>query len=280
MSRTSPRTHLSAAVLAVVAGLLGAAAATAQVDAALVDELLDRSGLTVQLGQIAEAFQDQTEAGDLEAELPADVHQRLVDAAGVAFGSGRLRAGVGKHLATALSEQEIREVLEWLSSPLGERITRLEEVAPTPESTAAKQRLEETYESEVKRRRRERFTRLDEAAQVSESVLVLETGTMVGLLEGIRLVAPQLVPMSKDALMARAEEQREARLERARRSVLAGFAYTYRDLSDREIERYIAFAESGAGQKYHAAVNDALEGVLGEGARELGFLLAPSARDL
>lgn len=42
-------------------------------------------------------------------------------------------------------------------------------------------------------------------------------------------------------------------------AVMANFLYTYRSLSDDELERYLAFAESDSGRRYHRTVFKALQ---------------------
>ena len=55
-----------------------------------------------------------------------------------------------------------------------------------------------------------------------------------------------------------------------REQAMAGFAYTYRELPDGDLEDYIAFLESSAGTRYSLATRKALDRAFTQAALDVG----------
>lgn len=66
---------------------------------------------------------------------------------------------------------------------------------------------------------------------------------------------------SFDAIIESIEQSRAQVEQMAHQEVLTSFLYTYRTLTDKELDRYIAFAESAAGRKYHEVTVKAINNV-------------------
>jgi hypothetical protein len=64
-----------------------------------------------------------------------------------------------------------------------------------------------------------------------------------------------------------------------RSRTLVSFLYTYRDASKEDLERYVGFAKSAAGSKYHAVTSDALKKGLFQCSVQWGKAIADTLLD-
>lgn len=238
---------------------------------------MESSGLTEQLSHFEETILVQLKEGAGEAFISESVEQRVEEAVRSAYSARKLHQRVRSYLEGELTGEEVESVLEWLSSPLGERITRLEEEASTPEGYLDRQEISDFLVENLPAERLELFQQLDEAVQVSELGFTIGVNTVVAVAEGVALVAPGVESPRSEELRAAMESRREEMTESMRESTLRSFAYTYRDLEVAELDRYLEFAESPIGRKYHAVLSAAYERVLSAAARDLGLALGSSS---
>jgi hypothetical protein len=203
--------------------------------------------------------------------------RRLQVAVTAAYAPERLRASTRKHLSMALSNDEAANVVRWLSTELGARVTNLEEQANAdPEKAQERLRNSRGFVDVLPAARKTRIERLEhdvEAVQTNVNVVI---DTNIGIARGVALTMKADGPsIDVDAVAAQIESQRAMLEGTLRPQVLAGLALTYQQLSDADLDAYLAFLESPIGRKYAAAGGMALEKALGDAALELGRQMAP-----
>jgi hypothetical protein len=263
-------------VLAAVAcAWLGAAAA-----AEPIDVLMIQSGLHKQIGEFEPSVQagiSQPQAG--RKPLDESAMRNLRRAVAIGYAPDRMRATVRQYIVRELPPREIDEVLAWLASDTGKRITAIEEKASEPaEALKMMEGGRKVLEGIDAPRRAliERMLTATRAADFNASVMI---NTTVAVLRGIELAAPDAPESSEaDKLIARLRERRPEIVAAMKGDAAAGFAYLYAPLSDAEVEQYVRFAESDAGTKYHDVTGRAIEIALTEGAQEMGRQLSLAAR--
>ncbi len=237
----------------------------------LVQQLMVRSGLDKQLDQYPGAIQTgltkYRAASQLE-NLTDGEFDELIRLVGISYNPRRLKDGVQQWLARTMSDADLRSVLAWLGSPTGERITKLEEDVSTPDGFARSQSTADELMKDAARV--ELVKKLDRAMKGTESAVnSVHYTTMVLLTAAFAAYPPELRLSAEEIndLAIRTTEPSRPLLERA---ALRYFLYSYRSLSDDEINLYIAFSESDAGKRYieagHAGVNDAML----QASRDLG----------
>lgn len=265
-------------VTATTIAIAGFACAAADPAERRIDELMHKSGLWEQIGQM----QAQVRAGAEEARAEAKASgraedmsdadfSRLASAMNRVYAPDRMRAAVSKELAAALSVADEQEVLVWLSSDLGKRITRIEEEQGEVERYRKTDREAPEFLKTVPRERIAKFTRLADSIHVGESSATMLINLTIATIYGLASSAPGGADESVlRRLRQRFEAQRPQLVAAMTQRSIAGFAYTYRDLKDAEVESYVAFAESPAGRRYHEATTIALDNALMEASLELG----------
>ena len=237
-----------------------------------IEQLMELSGMNHDLESIPEQITTsvkQSGSAGQDAQT-ASVNTIMVES----FDPVVMKSIVKAHLKQELSSADIKAALKWLHSPLGKKITALENAASDVQDLAdIQKKMPELLENN------DRFAlirKLDDAIKVSESTvntLVIMQGAM---LRGMMASAPADKRWNDDRIkeyLAGIEPQIKAEYELL---TIASLAYTYRNLPDNEVRAYIDFANTPAGQHYHssaiAAMNEALTAASEKMGQRLGQL--------
>lgn len=272
-------------VLCALAFLALAAAARAEApDAAGVDELMRKSGLAAQVAGAHEEIKAgarEASAGDSRNGAPAlsalDM-SRFEAAADKAFAPQAMHATVAAELSRRLSSGDVAELVAWLDSDLGARITREEEEASSPQEAIqdpaqARERLAKVTPARLKAL--ERLVDAVGADQHNFEIAAQMTAAMVYAMAAVQSSDPE---SAAEAVRARMEARRNVMMGYYRQMALAYAARAYRDFSDAELERYIAFNRMPAAKRFNEASTHGFERALVAGCLELGRYLGREAQ--
>lgn len=255
----------------VVSLLCACLARAAPATNATIDELMRKSGLWEQLASISNEFQKSLGAGAVQQRVQ-DPHAAaaLHRAFTVAYGADRLRPSVAAVLASKLSADDAQAALEWLGTDLGKRITLLEETSSVgvPPERAAE------LAAALPPERRALYAQLSRALHAGDVGATIVINVAYGLARGIRIAVPELRMQDPEQVRDALEAKRPRLVAMLEEQTIASNSVTYATLSDAELKRYVAFAETPAGQRYHAATWIALDAALSEAALDAGRLLA------
>jgi hypothetical protein len=236
-----------------------------------LDRLLRRSGLDAQLATVP----DEVRAVLLERTArptdPARVHELLAVAAR-AFAPARLRESVRRDLAR-LDRPTRAAALAFLSSASGARVTRAEIAAATGQQAAREERQGAELARALPPGRRLLLEQLERAADEAERRLELDRRLSAALVEGVRRARPELA-MRTGADGPASRPASAELVEAYRRAAVADAAWTYRNVSDEDLQRYAGFLASPRGRDYQKAVAAAVLSAFEAAARRFGELLA------
>lgn len=252
---------------------------------ALVEELYVKSGMQKQIEQVPlllqVAFEQASKKNTIVRKLPEDVSSTITALAQKAFAPGILKEAVIRELRENLTIADIQKVLSWLDSPMGKRCTQLEEAASTPEGQAAmRQYAAALQNSPPSQERLEIFRDFDSAIKATESAVEMVVNTEIAVTLAMMTVLPLEQQRSLDDVSRDAEKHRPY-IETAMRShVLISFLYTYKDLTDAEIQQYVGFARSPAGSNYQSAGTAAMKKALIGSSIRLGKSIADAIQRL
>jgi hypothetical protein len=87
---------------------------------------------------------------------------------------------------------------------------------------------------------------------------------------GIAMTSPQGDPSALKFIRDKLEADRPKMAAAMQQHAIGVFAYTYQSLDDAELGRYVAFAESEVGRRYHAATIKAVDKAMLQASLELG----------
>jgi hypothetical protein len=238
----------------------------------LVQILMHKSGLKKQIEQMPQLLQAELDQQQMETEgLTKEDFNRFSRLAKSAFNAKTIHAAVQTYIKLNLPENDTKAVLEWLDSPIGRKITRLEEDASTVEAYAEMQAIGQKLLEENKESARiVKIDRLDNAIGATESTITTVLNIQLAMITSMSAATEadqrpsfeevqDLVNMNKPRIQAA-----------MKRLVQMQFLYTYRELTDNEIDRYTRFAESESGQRYHYVSIRAIDEALVRAARQIG----------
>ena len=253
-------------VIAMLVGGAGAAAAalapapshaapTARVErpsvatTAAVDELLELSGLTIQLEAISIGIRVQFfgAPGRLSAQDRA-VIDRI---AARHFSAEMLYTRMRLELERSVDATRVAEALAWYRSPLGRRITRAEIGA----LASAGEDASIPWPSDA---RIDLVQRLDASGGASDTALEMTMALFRSFTRALEPFRPAHLRQTADQLEDRIARIRTETQAPVRIACLQNMLFAYRGLGDAELAEYAGFMESRAGQWYAASMNGAL----------------------
>ena len=140
----------------------------------MVQTLMQKSGLKKQIEQMPKMLQsvlDQQQQMGAK-NLTQEDFNKISRLARSAFDAKTIHDAVQTYIKSNLPENDMRAVLEWLDSPLGKKITRLEEDASTAEAYTDMQAIGPKLLDENKDSARiHKMKRLDNAIGATESTI-------------------------------------------------------------------------------------------------------------
>jgi hypothetical protein len=242
-----------------------------------VEELLHKSGIWKQAGDLpaqlragAQEARDKEKSSGQPPTLTDAQFARLVAAMERAFSPGRLRRIVAREIERGLSAADEAQVLQFLSTDLGVRATKAEEQASEP-ATALRMH-EEADELFVKMpgARVAKVARLAQAFKAGDSAASMMIDMAAAVAYGAAVASPNGDERVAGDLRRKLEERRGEIARMMNQQLTKVFAYTYRSLSDEDLDRYLEFAETPAARQYTDVTIKAFDIAFQEGGLELG----------
>lgn len=261
MNRSSARPTMKIAAAVATSLLLPLAPPTAGASDATgrdaMKVLYDLSGLASQVDSTADLVNQglAQQRGRIDAATLDGAERALRRA----YAAATLEEAVLADLAGRYDERKAEGVRAWLRSPLGGRIARLEAESATTEGARAMEEFAVALQQTPPRPERLALEqRFEEAMGSTESMVELTLATSLGIAIAMDAALPPERRSGSEKLRAGVAERRRELRAMLRPVSLVGFLFTYRELSDAEIESYVAFAETDAGRWYVQAMKGAL----------------------
>ena len=240
----------------------------------LAREVYARSGLPGQIehqaGSLRAEYDAAMAAVPLQQPVPPLLRDNLDRLLARAFDPATFAEVIVAELNAALDAGDMQALLRWLDSDTGRLFTRLEERAATPEGQAAMDAFTDRLGVEpLAEGRVELLERLDELTGATEAAIDMTLNTLIGVAIASAAVSLQGSPHELDRIIAYIELSRSQVAAEVAPAMLIGMLYTYRDVSDAELEAYLGFASSGAGHRYRLALQIEAPGLPADQASHL-----------
>jgi hypothetical protein len=219
-----------------------------------LDTLLERSGLRVQLESLSAGVrvQFQPEGRRLSGQDRLTI-DRIVSER---FAAEALYARIRREFAQNLDAAKLTAALAWYNSPLGKRIIGLELAALV--YNGGSEAVADLESNRPLPRRLALIQRLDAGGGASETTVDVTVAIVRSLTRVFRHALPAVAQLSPAQLEEELMRARNRALERFRDACLVSMLLAYRTLSDHELEPYVQFVESEAGQWYMSVMNSTL----------------------
>lgn len=237
----------------------------------LVHELYAKSGLEKQTEQLPSAIKagvaQLLENDQRLRKMPRNLLAKLTDTLPESFSSESIKKTVLEQIETRMDRNDIQAILKWLDSPLGIRCTQLEEAASSPEATVE---ILKNFPTQLKKtppspERLKLVRKLDSAINATEMSAEIAMNMQLAVSTAFAMSLPS---ESQGAFLEKMRDEMERmrpQIEAMGQSqILTSFLYMYRPLTDSELEKYIQFAASDPGEKYHSVTSEALKKALAD----------------
>jgi S1-C subfamily serine protease len=234
------------------------------VKAKLASEIIEESGIARQSNSLTEAvlssFEEKYEAAGPSNKTTDDQQlSRFKDVIRLATNPARINTYIENQLASSLTIPELEQVLNWYKSPMGKKISELEFSSYADKKEQAKKlRLAFNLTRYQSASRADIFSRLDEATTSTAAMVELQTNLIVQnqILDLVLSNSKELDQASIDQIIQNFKSNIDPYLDIfAGQLVFAGFVYTYRGLSETELEAYLSFSETEAARNYYSILN-------------------------
>ena len=240
-----------------------------------MDEIFFLSGLEAQLDVVGESL--GAAIGPQIQHLPLAQGQALESAVLREFGAEALQREVERHLERAYQSQHAELVLQWLRSPVGRRIAKLDLAAARPEGAAALQSYARNLGSNPPPATRVSLIRqLDAATGMTDFTVDAALTSALATALGANGALPPAKQGAESDIRAAIEAQRDALRPEIEMMITASMLYSYQSLGDGELRNYTDFSNSEAGRWYHESVKRALLDTLEGASTRVGRAVAAS----
>jgi len=246
--------------------------------AKLASEIIKESGIARQNNSLTEvvlsSFEEKYKEADATKKSADDQKfSRFKDVIRLATNPERINKYIKNQFASSLSIPELEQVLKWYKSPLGKKISELEHSTYADKKEHVNTlRLAFNLTRYQSTSRANLFSRLDEATTSTEAMIELQTNLIVQnqILDLVLSNSKELDQASIDKIIQNFENDIDPYLDIfAAQFVFAGFVYTYRGLTEAELEAYLSFSETEAGMNFYSILNKKSNTVLLDSNRRI-----------
>jgi hypothetical protein len=244
-----------------------------------IADLIVRSGIDKQIDSYPDNVRQGMQQARAQSPLSDAQYQLLMDAVSKAYDPAAMKRTMAARLRKDLDPADIDAAMAWLNSPLGRRITLLEEEHSTPEAMQRMQAWVQAQKTPPPAPRMELIRRFDQAIGVTEFTVASIKHSqlaMVAAATATRSAAEQRTAFDKvnEVFVQRHAEFTQTVVQQT----LPHMLYIYRSLTDAELGQYIAFAASPVGKRYHDATKAALDDAIVRASHHAGTVFGDALR--
>jgi hypothetical protein len=256
--------RLSLLLFFVMSVLLVPAAPAKEMPEGASDLLLEKSGVI----DFLDAITDQMEAsvaaalaGDSEAAtLLTHVKGPVTESAKTHFAPEKLADTIKQVVERTVEADQLDDIIGWLDSPLGTRLIALEKEALSPESAQDLEAFSATLaDNRPSPERLALLRELDEASRTTEFGVEFALYTQLALSFAVVQTFPKEQQPPVQGLLKQVQSERPAIEKIMKKASLDSMLYTYRDVSEGDIARYIDFVASDSGKVFLSSLMEGLK---------------------
>lgn len=267
---------LCAATVLLVAAPAATAAGPSGLDTA--NAIIVKSGVAAQLGDFAPTLRTGiTTNAELASKMTEAQLATLLGAFESAYAPAKLQADIAAELVRQLKAPQAKEALAWLESPVGSKITAMEDEATALAADPVRMAEAQKMLERLPPRRAERYIALMKATGADEAGATIAINSQLGMAYGAAATLGKQPP-DLEAMRKELGSQRPQIVEALGNVYFTMFSSVYADLPEAELDQYLAFAQSPAGKAYHQALSASIDVALTRAARETGRQIGEASR--
>lgn len=241
----------------------------------LITSLMYKSGLVSQIESNAETMVNEYVKALKTQGMPDAKVERVARGIAPFFNATSTKGEVRQYFVDNLSVDDIKEVMTWLESPLGKKVTQYEEETSDPRVFATIATESEPLKSNTVRVNK--LKEHDELIKVVEGSTRMAINSQISLLLVISSTLPKDQRTGVESVKAEMQKNEPAIREIVASQLLSYQLVAYKNITDAELDRYLVFLDTESAKKYHKVTIDALDQSLVNANKRLGLSLAEKA---
>jgi hypothetical protein len=225
---------------------------------ALTSKVMELSGMNDQIRQIP-AFV-QIGVSSRKGSTPPDLYNILEPEIVKAFQPEKILKGISREIENKLNLRTLQDVLTWLESPLGQKITAIEVSNSTPEALQGMKEFAALMQkTPPPKKRSDLVKRFNRATKPAEWIVEIQISSILALTTAMNSSLPKEKRANPAEIRKKIEQLRPKAQKEAESNSVMGSLYAYRTLTDEEFQRYVVFAESTSAKRFHHVFLNALK---------------------
>lgn len=220
---------------------------------------------------MVESTADLTSAGmkKYSSRLTDAASEKYVGTVDKAYEKGKIFSVFRKSFAGKIKQQDIPDILKWLSSPLGKKITDIERKSLTPEGAKG---FEEFIPKSLAldEKRKNLVREFLEETSAEEMSVKIACEPLRAMMTSLQDSLPENMKSSHVKFQADMDILEKEALLRYRSLLPVSVAFTYKDLSDDEFSQMLDFYGTTTGKNFNSAVLESLADSLNSAGSECG----------
>ncbi|TVZ40732.1 hypothetical protein P886_0060 [Alteromonadaceae bacterium 2753L.S.0a.02] len=238
-------------------------------DATIVDELLDKAGVNALITYLPTNVMKTTDDYLRRGIVQVDEVRNILNET---YNPSALRTVVRAHLIDNLKEEQVKEMLSWLDTDLGKKVTALEVVGADPKKIH--NILSQYHQLQNNQARVSMVHDLEVATGSAEQMIDMSLTLERSLQLALNQLLPESNQVSEAEFISREQEQRPQLQQRFNQYAEAIALYNYQNLNDDELNKYISFSQSNASQAYRREVSAALQKAVSSAGKKASLKIA------
>ncbi len=238
----------------------------------LTKKIMEKSGMNEQMRQIPLLL--SAELSQAKDKIPPELLRGLEREMVKIFDPEKILKEISRQVETRCDIKGMQEILMWLESDLGKKITALEKDSTTPEGMRGIKESAALFEkAPASKTRQNLLQRFIEASNAVKLIVDMKISMAIAMLTAINSALPVERRTDIDMIKEQIEGLRPKIEEEARRAALQESLYIYRTLKDEEFQRYVEFSESKSGRRYHEVAFEAFKDTMQRASLDFGKAL-------
>ena len=234
----------------------------------LIHDALELSGAKKQMENYADILSStlpQFRSGMSNEKQKNDILLFLRDS----YAINKIYPSVVSTFSARFDKKHMLSVILWLKSPLGKKSTSLEVAANMPEMMKKSAAFRDEYER-MQKGRKQLIRDMEKAVRATELNIDIVAVSLFDMLKGMQVSMRGSGKMNSEEIDAFVGNVRGVPREQLTMDLLVSLAFTYRSLTDEELDEIIRFYRSPEGRWFNDTSIEAVSSAIGKASREIG----------
>ena len=222
--------------------------------AALVDEIIHQSSIKIAVQSIPQQLAQIPQMLPVSEEDKPKFLENFMGEIASNYNEADALNAIRNYFIENGDVEKLKEVQQWLTSPMGRRITQAELLNQQLDIAKFQAFLQAYKPSNDSKRRQEELVQLNEVLDFGNRIFALFETLVPKMFNAMSEASPTLEQENAEDFSSNFKQQlgvmREGFREAMSSQMIASMAYQFRDVSDEELSAYVEYMRTEAGQHF------------------------------